>query len=199
MAQSPNCVQVVALRTTRQASSHLHSSILFVISFVKDIAVISIRAASEADQPAISKIWHQGWHDAHAELVPAQILAYRQIEHFRNWLATSTDRFFVVSLNAMIIGFVAINGAELVKLYIDRHARGDGTSARLLQFGEDRIRETGVRRAVLFCTDGNLRAEKFYRRQGWSLMETFPDRLWLPDHAQATLVANTHRFEKALA
>lgn len=165
---------------------------------MKEIAVISIRAASEADQAAIVKIWHQGWHDAHAELVPKEILAYRQIEHLRNWLATSTDRFFVASFHAMIIGFVAINGAELVKLYIDRHARGDGTAGKLLRFGEDRIRETGVQRAVLFCTAGNLRAENFYRRQGWSLMQSFPDRLWLPDYAQATLVAETHRFEKAL-
>lgn len=44
--------------------------------------MFEIRPAETADYPRIVRLWHQGWHDAHAALVPAGVLAFRTIDHF---------------------------------------------------------------------------------------------------------------------
>ncbi|MCA0033913.1 hypothetical protein [Mesorhizobium sp. B263B2A] len=74
--------------------------------------MLEIRPVREADQPAIVRLWHEGWHDAHAHLVPTEILAYRTPAHFSLWLKQSSDAFHVAADDEPL-GFVSINGAEL--------------------------------------------------------------------------------------
>jgi ribosomal protein S18 acetylase RimI-like enzyme len=120
--------------------------------------MLEIRPAREADQLAIVQLWHQGWHDAHAHLVPTEILAFRTPEHFLLWLKQSTDAFHV-AVDDELLGFVSINGAELVKLYVSPQARGSRTAHDLLSHAERLLAEQGVAQAELFCTAGNVRAE----------------------------------------
>jgi len=44
-----------------------------------------IRPVVAADKAALMSVWHQGWHDAHADLVPSEILQFREPEHFMSW------------------------------------------------------------------------------------------------------------------
>ncbi|WP_138933014.1 GNAT family N-acetyltransferase [Roseovarius arcticus] len=158
----------------------------------------NIRPARAEDHSAIIKIWHAGWHDAHAHLVPEPLLKFREIEHFWLWLEGSADQFFVATSGKSIVGFVATNEAELVKLYVASGARGTGIAAALLAFGERNIADSGVTDALLYSTAGNTRAERFYRRNGWVLSETFQDALWLPEKVANMGVVDTHRFNKHL-
>ena len=48
--------------------------------------MVSIRSAQPEDRSAIVDIWHAGWHDAHANLVPEGILEFRTVECFWSWL-----------------------------------------------------------------------------------------------------------------
>jgi GNAT superfamily N-acetyltransferase len=157
-----------------------------------------LKPAVEADHPAILKLWHQGWHDAHAHLVPPQVLVFRTPDYFALWLKQATDRFYVVKDDSLS-GFVSIRGAEVVKLYVDAEARGSGVAQILLSGAERLLAERGVRRAELFCTAGNLRAERFYERQGWTLSRSFDDALWLPDGVPGRFVVKTHGYSKVLA
>lgn len=157
-----------------------------------------IRPAQREDHPEIVGIWYAGWHDAHAKLVPSAILGFRRIEHFQNWLEASTDEFLVAIREDRVVGFVATNGPELVKLYVARGARGTGTAIALLAYGERRIAVNGFADAVLYCTAGNARAERFYHREGWVLRETPPDALWVPPGNNCTVIAQTHCFHKRL-
>ena len=157
----------------------------------------SLRSARPEDYSAIVDIWHTGWHGAHANLVPKGILEFRTIAHFWLWLERSTDQFYV-AMDGDLLGFVALNGSELVKMYVAADAQGTGVAKTLLTYAEERMAKSGVRNAVLFCTAGNVRAQTFYGRQGWRLGDTFPDKLWLPDVKFEEFVVDTHRYEKFL-
>lgn len=158
----------------------------------------TIRQMQRRDHPEVIELWHSGWHEAHATLVPLPILHYRSIQFFRLWLAQSTDRFFVASDGSTVTGFVAVNGHELVKLYVARMARGTGLAGSLLRYGEQEIANMGFTDAELYCTAGNRRAETFYSRQGWKLAETFQDGLWVPRGVDYEVYESTHRFVKRL-
>ncbi|MER9297851.1 GNAT family N-acetyltransferase [Mesorhizobium sp. M0621] len=159
--------------------------------------MLEIRPAREADQSAIVQLWHQGWHDAHAHLVPTEILAFRTPAYFSLWLKQTTDVFHV-AITDELLGFVSINGAELVKLYVSPQARGSGTAHDLLSHAEHLLSEQGVVEAELFCTAGNVRAQRFYAREGWRLSRTFEDALWLPENIAGRFTVETHCYQKHL-
>jgi len=158
----------------------------------------AIRPARADDHPAILKLWHQGWHEAHAHLVPPALLAFRTPEHFSVWLEECTDAFYVADDNGVVGGFVSVKGSEVVKLYVAADARGGGIAARLLAHGEAVLAEAGVAEAMLLCTAGNRRAERFYARNGWELTSTRDDALWLPAGIAGAFSIATHRFAKQL-
>ncbi|MGV8936127.1 MAG: GNAT family N-acetyltransferase [Allorhizobium sp.] len=159
---------------------------------------MTIRPARPGDRQDILALWHQGWHEAHADLVPAGVLALRAPEHFTVWLDQCTDQFHVADNDGVVSGFVSVKGCEIVKFYVAEHARGAGLAAQLLSHGEALLRAQGVQHAVLFCLAGNLRAERFYARQGWAVLDTFEDGLWVPDGVADTFAARTHRLGKQL-
>ncbi|MHC2422093.1 hypothetical protein ACVMB2_006004 [Sinorhizobium meliloti] len=72
-------------------------------------------------RPAVDKaaiVWHQGWHDAHAELVPPEVLPYRTQSHFLIWLAEAPGTFYVARSGENPLGFVSLRGFDVVKLYV---------------------------------------------------------------------------------
>lgn len=159
--------------------------------------MLIIRPAEAANQADIVRLWHEGWHDAHAALVPPAVLAFRKIGDFGTWLSEARDAFYV-AVDSELQGFVSIKGSEIVKLYVGRRARGQGLAQDLLSFAERKVSENGVREAELFCTAGNIRAENFYQRQGWVLSRTFEDFLWVPKGIADRFAVQTHRFQKNL-
>jgi hypothetical protein len=66
----------------------------------------------------------------------------------------------------------------------------------LLSFAEKLLRDAGITKAVRLCTAGNIRAERFYLREGWDLSHSFEDALWAPDGVRKKFNVSTHRFEK---
>lgn len=143
------------------------------------------------------RLWHKGWHEAHAHLVPEGVLQHRSREDFLQWLKRSSDVYWVgAGVDTGIRGFVATNGDELVKLYVAANAQGSGIAQALLSHGERAIQEAGFLSAKLFCTAGNLRAEKFYARAGWVLSRTFEDQLWTPQEIHQRFILKTHAYCK---
>ncbi|MEL7216365.1 MAG: GNAT family N-acetyltransferase, partial [Pseudomonadota bacterium] len=97
-----------------------------------------------------------------------------------------------------VLGFVSVEGDEVVKLYVDTAARGQGVAGALLRQGEAVLAEDGIAHAVLYCTLGNTRAERFYRREGWVVDKVIADPVWLPDTRMEAPVLETLCFGKAL-
>ncbi|MBK0023983.1 GNAT family N-acetyltransferase [Ochrobactrum sp. S46] len=160
--------------------------------------MLEIRSAETADHEEIVQLWHQGWHDAHSDLVPYELLAFRTRGHFTLWLKEAQDAFFVATNDTGVLGFVSLKGAEVVKLYVSNRARGTGAAHALLSFAEKLLRDAGITKAALLCTAGNLRAERFYKREGWNLTHSFEDALWTPKGVTKKFIVSTHRFEKDL-
>ncbi|MGF6159410.1 ribosomal protein S18 acetylase RimI-like enzyme [Ensifer sp. KUDG1] len=159
--------------------------------------MFEIRSARDEDHPAIVELWHQGWHQAHAHLVPAGILPFRTLEHFALWLAQAGDEFYVAA-DQGVLGFVSVKDAEIVKLYVGESARGTGLASALLSFAATLQRKRGVEEAELFCTAGNARAQAFYEREGWLLSRSFVDALWLPEDVMGRFAVETHHYRKTL-
>ncbi|MGO7732740.1 hypothetical protein [Rhizobium leguminosarum] len=84
--------------------------------------MLEIRPAETADHEEIVQLWHQGWHDAHADLVPSEVLAFRTKDDFPLWLKEAEDAFFVATDDTGVLGFVSAKGAEVVKLYVQMPA-----------------------------------------------------------------------------
>lgn len=159
----------------------------------------NIRAATDRDRESIIRIWHQGWHDAHGELVPPSILAYRTPEHFAIWLEEGDTRTFVADDEDGVVGFCMLGGAELSKLYARREGRGSGVAQTLLSHAEYSLASENVAEAELFCTVGNRRAQRFYERNGWRWVRTFDDGLWCPEPGIDVPSVPTHRYIKTLS
>ena len=138
-------------------------------------------------------LWHEGWHEAHAHLVPPEILKFRSQESFNIWLQHTDEEFFVAR-GDNLAGFVSISCDEVVKLYVSKFYRGGEVARSLLVFAEQQILKSGYGSAKLFCVAGNQRAERFYLREGWSLIDTFPDRLWVPVDIALEIAVQTHLF-----
>ncbi|WP_370677088.1 N-acetyltransferase family protein [Pleomorphomonas sp. PLEO] len=160
--------------------------------------MLDIHPARVADQGKIVQLWHRGWHEAHAALVPPEGLSFRTEGHFAIWLKEAKDAFYVARDGTELIGFVSVKAAEVVKLYVGTSARGTGTAHALLSFAEQLLFADGVSEAELLCTAGNSRAERFYQREGWHLTDTFDDALWMPKGVSRQFIVATHRFQKTL-
>lgn len=159
---------------------------------------MTIRPARPDDRQAILALWHQGWHQAHAHLVPEAVLGFRTPDHFALWYDQCADLFHVAEEDSAVLGFVSVKGCEIVKLYVAEKARGHGLAGRLLSHGEALLQAQGIRQAVLFCLAGNGRAERFYAHHGWEISKTIADGLWVPDGVTGTFAAETHRLVKQL-
>ncbi len=158
----------------------------------------TIRPATELDRSAIVHLWHLGWHDAHRDLVPKEILSHRKPEHFQLWLDECMAKTVVAADLKELGGLYSLSGTGLSKLYVSQTHRGGGLASMLLAHAEHALFAGGIRIAELFCTDGNHRAQRFYERHGWTLTDTFMDPLWLPNGDLTEQSVAALRYEKQL-
>jgi GNAT superfamily N-acetyltransferase len=159
--------------------------------------MIEIRPAKPEDRAAIVEILHHGWHDGHAHLVTPDILPLRTPEAIEAIFEASTDSYYVAE-GDRILGFVAVNGDELTKLFIARDTRGSGVAEKLMTFGEQKIAEKGFAVAKLLCLVGNVPAEKFYAKTGWVEEHRHHYDLWIPKGATGHFSAETICLHKKL-
>jgi GNAT superfamily N-acetyltransferase len=125
------------------------------------------RPALPADTHPLTLLWHQSWHDAHATITPAALVAQRTLDTFAKRLAEAGDDLRVAGPVGAPLGLCSIAGNHLDQLFIARAAYGTGLAATLLHDGEDRLRAAGITDAILDCAALNHRAARFYAREGW--------------------------------
>ena len=59
------------------------------------------------------------------------------------------------------------NFGELMAIYVDPAHVGTGVGRLLIAAARERLRAVGVTAASLWVLDGNVRARRFYERDGW--------------------------------
>jgi ribosomal protein S18 acetylase RimI-like enzyme len=133
---------------------------------------MDVRAAEAGEIGHLAKIWYDGWHDAHARIVPAELTRLRTLESFRDRLQAALPNVRVVGPSGEPVGFCIVQGNELYQLFVSAQSRGSGVAAALLADAEARLSRSGVETAWLACAIGNERAARFYEKCGWRRVGT---------------------------
>ncbi len=154
-----------------------------------------LRPAESADIGAIADLWHEGWHDAHAAIVPAALVAMRGQGSFDARVAARLSDTVVAVDGDALLGMYMLAGDELYQFYLAGAARGTGLAARLIADAEARLVEAGVETAWLACSVGNLRAARFYEKCGWHNTRTEPISV---ETSQGGFMLDVWRYEKRL-
>jgi ribosomal protein S18 acetylase RimI-like enzyme len=133
---------------------------------------MSVRSAEAAEIDHLARVWYDGWQDAHARILPAELTRIRTLESFRDRLEAALPDVRVVGPFPTPVGFCILKGDELYQLYISAQARGSGAAAALVTDAEARLVAGGVEIAWLACAIGNERAARFYEKCGWRRVGT---------------------------
>lgn len=125
------------------------------------------RPATIEDLDALTDIWHDGWHEAHAEYVPNELIELRDRDSLRIRMEKMLDDTDVVGPIGAPIGFCTVMDDEIYQFYVAPAGRGTGAANALIKAGETRIKAAGFDAAKLYVLPENPRAQAFYRRHGW--------------------------------
>jgi len=143
----------------------------------------------------LAKIWFDGWQDAHARIVPAELARLRTLESFEERLRIASNDVRVAVTADAPVGFYLLKGAELYQFYVALTARGCGVAAVLMADAEARLGESAVHTAWLACAIGNDRAARFYEKCGWFRTGIVTDDVEVPG---GTFALEVWRYEKSL-
>lgn len=150
----------------------------------------------KANVPDAAQLWEDGWHDAHAAIVPEALRALRTSDTFRERLFDKIDMARVVLRDGQVLGLCMTQEDELYQMYVAPQARGLGLAQVLIADAELRIKAAGYTSAWLACAVGNDRAARFYEKTGWRNTGVAPVAL---DTSAGTFELDVWRFEKELA
>jgi ribosomal protein S18 acetylase RimI-like enzyme len=156
---------------------------------------MDVRPADAREIDQLAQVWHDAWHDAHAQIVPAELTRRRTLQSFATRLRASLADVRVVGPLGSPVGLCVVRDSEVHQLFVSREARGTGVAARLLADAEARLSQRGVRRAWLTTAAGNTRAARFYEKSGWHRTRTFVDQL---QTAEGPFPLEVWKYEKSL-
>jgi ribosomal protein S18 acetylase RimI-like enzyme len=156
---------------------------------------MDVRAAEAAEIDPVAMVWYEGWHEAHATIVPAELTRVRTLESFRQRIQEALRDVRVVGPPGAPVGFYIVKGAELYQLFVSAGSRGSGVAAALIADAEAGLSASGVETAWLACAIGNARAARFYEKHGWCRVGTMINRL---DTLSGEYLLEVWRYEKAL-
>jgi ribosomal protein S18 acetylase RimI-like enzyme len=154
---------------------------------------MDVRAAAEDEVGRLAAIWHEGWHEAHAGILPEALTRIRTLDSFQDRLRAALPAVRVVGPPGEPAGFCIVQRDELYQLFVAAGARGSGVAAALVADAEARLAESGVEVAWLACAIGNQRAARFYEKCGWQRVGTMINPLDTPD---GVLPLEVWRYEK---
>ena len=181
------------LRACHRVSGAIEGVITLVMPWPR--APVNVRPADPAEIPRLAQVWYDAWRDAHANLLPAQLVRVRTLENFHDRLRASLEPVWVVGPLGAPLGLCTIRDDELYQLFVAAEARGTGAAQALLADGERRLAAAGATRGWLSCAIGNLRAARFYEKNGWSLVGVMAADL---ETTEGPFRLESWRYEKEL-
>jgi len=155
-----------------------------------------VRPVDPSEVGTLARLWYDGWQDAHAAIVPAELARRRTLPRFEERLRAALPQTRTIGPVGAPLGFAMLKGDELYQLYVSARARGTGVARQLMADAESRLLGSGVQTAWLGCAIGNLRAARFYEKSGWHLARTEVEQLETPE---GPFPLELWRYEKRLA
>lgn len=154
-----------------------------------------VRPARPDDIDQLSRLWYEGWHEAHASLVPAELTQLRTLDSFSQRLAAAIADVRVIGSSGGPSGFCWLKGSEVYQLFVSTDARGTGVAAALLAEAERQLCGAGIKDAWLACAIGNDRAAAFYEKHGWRRIGTLINDV---ETSEGSFSLEVWRYEKRL-
>ncbi len=165
-----------------------------------------LRPAEPADAIAVARVHVRSWQTAYRTLLPDDYLdQLRPEDRAQRYDFANPDplkpRTIVATEDGLIFGFVTTAPArepdlpdhgELCALHVVPEQWGRGMGLALVSAARARLLELGFRKAVLWVLAGNVRADRFYRIDGWE-----PDGLQRTDSVWGVTV-NEIRYRRGL-
>ncbi|HEV2708851.1 MAG TPA: GNAT family N-acetyltransferase [Edaphobacter sp.] len=141
-----------------------------------------LRPAQPDDALAVARVHVRSWQAAYRTLLPDDYLdQLRPEDRAPHYDFVTRDpqrpRTIVAEDDGCIRGFATTAPSrdsdlpahgELCALYVDPGHWGQGIGAALVTATRTHLIESGFQHALLWVLTGNLRAERFYRRDGWA-------------------------------
>lgn len=141
-----------------------------------------LRPAEPADAMAIARVHVRSWQTAYRDLLPKDYLdQLRPEDRAAKYTLGSQDPqqpyTIVATESGVIHGFAttmpardpeSLGFGELCALYVEPDHWGRGMGLALLRAARARLVDLGFKSAVLWVLVGNVRAERFYRIDGWT-------------------------------
>ena len=128
---------------------------------------MTVRRATPEDAAEVAAVWHLGWQDGHAGLVPRELVDVRTPESFQVRAPDRVGDTTVATVDGAVAGFVMVVGDEVEQVYVSAAHRGTGVAKALMDEAERQVKANGHDKAWLAVVDGNARARAFYERVGW--------------------------------
>ena len=142
---------------------------------------VILRRAVPGDEPAVAGVHARSWRAAYRGLLPDTFLDTLGPDHFEpryTFGAGGPDapETVVAEEDGKICGFATVAPAadpdvagagELTSIHIDPEWWSRGIGRLLLEDARARMVARGWTHAVLWMLEGNERADRFYRRDGW--------------------------------
>lgn len=153
------------------------------------------RHVDAADVDAISRIWHVGWHDAHAGIVPEGLARQRTLDNFRARAKNLLADTRAVGPAGAPVAFYMLKDDELDQFYVGAGVRGTGVASVLIADAEAHLAARGLASAWLACAIGNARAARFYEKSGWRRSGTVVSTI---DTPHGVFEVGVWRYEKEL-
>ena len=134
--------------------------------------VIETRPGVPDDAEAIAAYHHRCSIDAFSDIVTSgtfdDLDPRRRVTTFTEWLSPESNMaVHVATIDDAVVGHVAVEGNEIVHLFIDPDHAGGGLGRRLLEIGEQLIETAGHRSFQLHTIVGNTPAIGLYESTGW--------------------------------
>ncbi|MGP4104840.1 GNAT family N-acetyltransferase [Nonomuraea sp. KM90] len=128
---------------------------------------VRVRPAICEDAQLVAAIWYEGWCDGHLGHIPQELVAVRTRESFDTRAEQRVGDTVVAVVGGEVAGFVMVVGDEVEQVYVARQRRGTDVAPTLLAEAERIVRANGHAQAWLAVVAGNVRARRFYERNGW--------------------------------
>jgi ribosomal protein S18 acetylase RimI-like enzyme len=165
-----------------------------------------LRPAVPADAAAVAHVHARSWQVAYRELLPEEYLGGLQVEdrapHYSFGDRRPGAPLTTVAIEGgEICGFATTGpsrdadrtgSGELYALYVDPGRWDRGAGRALMRDSREHLASAGFTEAHLWVLEGNARAERFYRLDGWA-----PDGARRPEEHWGVVV-NELRYCAAL-
>jgi ribosomal protein S18 acetylase RimI-like enzyme len=140
--------------------------------------LVTVRAATEEDKPALFEILVEAWFTSQAHLVPGG----ENRPSIEGWTRNHVEQHWKEMFLAIVedgsvpkreVGMFQIQGNKIVAMNAHPAAKRRGVGSVLVEEAEKRIRDAGHREMQLDVLEGNTPAQAFYRAMGFEVARRY--------------------------